>query len=52
MMTSPLFLAALWELSRKERKDFRSLEVAVSGGGMLRNALAENIRSGILQPAP
>src|SRR5712671_4605359 len=47
MMTSPLFLAALWELSRKERKDFRSLEVAVSGGGMLRNALAENIRSGI-----
>jgi len=47
MVAPPLYLAELWQLSRRERRDFQSLQVIVSGGGMLRRALAENVRNTI-----
>jgi acyl-coenzyme A synthetase/AMP-(fatty) acid ligase len=47
VVAAPLYLAELAALSRKERRDLQSVNVVVSSGGMLRSALAENIRNGI-----
>jgi acyl-coenzyme A synthetase/AMP-(fatty) acid ligase len=44
MVASPLALSDFHELSRAERKHLQSLELIVSTGGVLRNALAETIR--------
>jgi acyl-coenzyme A synthetase/AMP-(fatty) acid ligase len=46
-VASPLYLADFTVLSRNERRNLQSLQVVVSSGGMLRDALAENIRNGI-----
>lgn len=45
LIASPLDLGELCALSRKERRDLQSLKVIGAGGGILRKALVENIRS-------
>jgi len=47
MFSSPLYLADFSDLSRKEARDFQSLEVIVSGGGPLRATLADSVRTKI-----
>jgi enterobactin synthetase component F len=42
---SPLYLAELVQFSRRRGKEFQSLEVVVSGGGMLPAALAQQVQA-------